>query len=87
MRNKVIAALAAAGCLLGFQASALAQDLAEHPPFVTTPNYGYRSGPGVGLYNYSGPYNYSRPSMPCDGTYDPYSDICYPFDFHGPTHS
>lgn len=80
MKNKLIAAVAAAGCLLGFQASALAQDLAEHPP-LAIPSYGYPSGPGTGVYN-----SYGRTAR-CNGTYDVYNDTCYPADFQGPSHS
>jgi hypothetical protein len=79
MRTKLIAALAAGGCLLGLQATALAQDLAEHPPFAT-PSGHYRSATGARLYNYYGP------SVQCDGNYNPYNDTCYPFGFQGPWH-
>ena len=72
MKKKMIAAVAAGWCLLGFQAMALAQDLAEHPPFAP---------PARGLYNF-----YGQPGA-CNGTYDPYSDVCYPLDFQGPSHS
>lgn len=74
---KLIAALAASGCLLGLQATALAQDLAEHPPFAA-PRGAYP--PGAGLYN-----SYSL-SARCNGTYNPYNDTCYPADFRGPWH-
>jgi hypothetical protein len=37
MRTKLIAAILASGCLFGFQAAAVAQDLNEHPK-VTTPS-------------------------------------------------
>jgi hypothetical protein len=76
MKAKLIAALAAGGCLLGFQASALAQDLAEHPPFAAQ---AYRSAPGAGFYDF-----YRSPG--CYGTYDPFNDTCYPPGFQGPTH-
>jgi hypothetical protein len=36
MRTKLIAALLAGGCLIGYQATAFAQDSAEHPK-VSTP--------------------------------------------------
>ncbi len=35
MRNGLIAAILASGCLIGFQAAALAQDLNEHPGIAT----------------------------------------------------
>jgi len=76
MKTKLIAALAAGGCLFGFQVSALAQDLAEHPPFAA-PSPAYGSG---------GLYNFYEPSGLCYGTYDPYNDNCYPPDFRGPWH-
>jgi hypothetical protein len=37
MRAKLIAAIMAGGCLMGFHAAAVAQDLAEHPS-VSTPS-------------------------------------------------
>jgi hypothetical protein len=37
MRTKLIAIFLAGGCLLGFQAAAMAQDMNEHPA-VATPN-------------------------------------------------
>jgi hypothetical protein len=79
MKNKLIAALAAGGCLLGFQVSALAQSLAEHPPFAA-PAPAYRPAPGARLYDF-----YGRQAA-CNGTYVPASDTCYPFDFQGPYH-
>jgi hypothetical protein len=76
MKNGLIVAVAAAGCILGFQVSALAQDLAEHPPFAAP------SGPSVA----GTVYNFYGPSAQCYGTYDPYNGNCYPPDFQGPWH-
>lgn len=82
MRPKLMAAIIAAGCLLGCQASALAQDLAEHPPAV----YPY-AGTYYGqqpLYDRYGAY-YDRYGGQ-SGTFDPYNGQYYPPDFQPAWH-
>lgn len=81
MRTGFITALVASGCLLGLQASARAQNLAEHPRIVN-PSAHQHAYPAVPqYYDLYAPY----PTQ-SGGVYDPYNDTYYPPDFRGPWH-
>jgi hypothetical protein len=81
MRKKIIATIVSSVCLLGYQASALARDLAEHRP-AAYPNV--RTYHGGHLYNqYGNQYDayYNQ-----HGAFDPYNGQYYPPNFQPAWH-
>jgi hypothetical protein len=99
MRTTLVAAIVAGGCLLGFQASALAQPVSAYPQSVPTasaptttwsadqPAAPTRSRTAPRYFDqYSGNNDRSLPNAQCDGNYDPYNGTCYSADIHTPSH-
>jgi hypothetical protein len=99
MRTALIATIVAGGCLLGFQASALAQAVSAYPqslPTPSAPTSSWSADPSPaqvrprtaqGYFDqYSGTGDRSQPNARCDGNYDPYNDTCYSADIHTPSH-
>jgi hypothetical protein len=99
MRTTLIAAIVAGGCVLGFQASALAQAISAYPqslPAAAAPtaswsadrsNVKARPRTAQGYFDqYNGSSNRSQAKAKCDGNYDPYNDTCYSADIHTPSH-
>ena len=99
MRTTLIAAIVAGGCLLGFQASALAQAVSAYPqslPTASAPTTSWsadrssaqaqrRTAPRY-FDQYNGTYEQFGPGAQCDGNYDPYNNTCYSADIHTPSH-
>lgn len=77
MRRTLIAVTIASACLVGYQASAFAQDLAEHPLAVYPHARTYY---GQNLYDRYGAY-YNQ-----YGVFDPYNGQYYPPDFQPAWH-
>jgi hypothetical protein len=99
MRTTIIAAMVAGGCVLGFQASALAQAVSAYPqslPAASAPTTSWSADQSTGkaqrrtassYYDqYKGTSNRSQANAHCDGNYDPYNDTCYSADIHTPSH-
>jgi hypothetical protein len=99
MRTTLIAAIVAGGCVMGFQASALAQAVSAYPqslPAASAPTTSWsgnqsnaqaRPRTAQGYFDqYNGTSNRSQPKAKCDGNYDPYNDTCYSADIHTPSH-